>query len=61
MRSYEAAEIIRATPDQVWAVLGDVAHYPDWDSGVERVEDLQPSFDQFARGLKARVEGGGHG
>ena len=143
MMTYEATARIRATPEQVWAVLGDVAHYPDWDSGVERVEghlapgatlkvfseanpgrafpvkvaelepgsgmtwrggmplglfkgtrtyrltpagagethfemreqfsgpllplisrsmpDLQPSFDQFARGLKARVEGGGDG
>ena len=140
MLTYEAAETMRATPDEVWAVLGDVAHYPDWDSGSERVEgdlgpgatlkvfsaadpgrafpvkvaelepgagmtwrggmplglfkgvrryrleaagavetrfemreqfsgpllpliarampDLQPSFDQFARGLKPRVEGG---
>ena len=30
--------MISATPEQVWAVLGDVARYPDWDSGVERVE-----------------------
>ena len=142
MLTYEARETIRATPEQVWAVLGDVAHYADWDSGVERVEgslapgatlkvfshanpgrafpvkvtelnpasgmtwrggmplglfkgvrtyrltadgagethfemreqfsgpllplmsrsmpNLQPSFDQFARGLKARVEGGGN-
>ena len=42
---------IRATPEQVWAVLGDVAPHPDRDR----------SFDQFARGLKARVEAGGNG
>ena len=140
MKSYEVTETIAAGPDEVWAVLGDVARYPDWDSGVERVEgrlavgeklkvfseldpgrgypvkvtelspgrgmtwrggmplglfkgvrtyrlepaddgstrfqrreqftgpmlpliwrsmpDFQPSFDKFARGLKARVEGG---
>jgi hypothetical protein len=139
MKSYQLTETIAAGPDEVWAVLGDVEHYPDWDSGVERVEgrlepggklkvyseanpgrafpvkvaeltpgkgmtwrggmplglfkgvrtyrltpagdgatrfemreeytgpllpliwrsmpDLQPSFDKFARGLKARVEG----
>ena len=38
MLTYEAAETINATPEQVWAILGDVARYPDWDSGVERVE-----------------------
>jgi hypothetical protein len=137
MKSYEVTETIDASPDEVWAVVEDVARYPDWDSGV-RVEgrvgpgeklkihseanpgrafavkvtelepgrrmvwsggmplglfrgvrtyqvapeaggtrftmreeytgamlpliwrsmpDLQPSFDRFARGLKARVEG----
>jgi hypothetical protein len=139
MKSYEVAETIDASPDEVWAVVEDIARYPDWDSGVERVEgrlaqgekikvyseanpgrafpvtvteltpgrgmtwsggmplglfkgvrtyrlaaegggtrftmreeytgpllpliwrtmpDLQPSFDKFARGLKARAEGG---
>jgi hypothetical protein len=137
MKSYEVTERIDASPDEVWAVVEDVSGYPDWDSGVERVEgrlaqgekikvfseldpgrgypvtvtelergrmtwrggmplglfkgvrtyrvapedggtrftmreefsgpllpliwrslpDFQPSFDQFARGLKARVEG----
>jgi hypothetical protein len=143
MRSYEVTETIHAGADDVWAVLGDIARYPDWDSGVERVEgrlaegeklkvfseanpgrafavkvaelrpgkgmtwrggmplglfkgvrtyrltpaedggtrfdmreeytgpmvpliwrsmpDLQPSFDKFARGLKARVERGSNG
>ena len=137
MKSYEVTQTIEASPDEVRAVVEDVTRYPDWDSGVERVEgrvapgekltvysgaspgrafpvevtelapgrrmtwsggmplglfkgvrtyrvapedggtrftmreeysgpllpliwrsmpDLQPSFDQFARGLKARVE-----
>jgi hypothetical protein len=60
MKTYEAAETIQATPDQVWAVLGDVAHYPDWDSGVERVEGT------LAHGATLKVfseanPGGGHG
>jgi hypothetical protein len=38
MRSYQVTETIDASPEEVWAVLGDVARYPDWDSGVERVE-----------------------
>jgi Polyketide cyclase / dehydrase and lipid transport len=38
MKSYEVTETIQAGPDEVWAVLGDVEHHPDWDSGVEKVE-----------------------
>ena len=38
MRSYEVTETIDASPDEVWAVLGDVAGYQQWDSGVQRVE-----------------------
>ncbi|CRK57319.1 hypothetical protein [Alloactinosynnema sp. L-07] len=140
MKSYESSATINATPAQVWAVLTDGANWPNWDSGVTKVEggiepgakirvtsaaspdrtfpvkvtamtphsgmtfsggmplglfrgvrtytlsstsdsvtefrmreeytglmlpliwksmpDLQPSFDQFASGLKKRVEGG---
>ena len=36
MKSYQVTETIQAGPDEVWAVLGDVEHYPDWDSGVAR-------------------------
>ena len=49
MKSYEVTETIRASPDDVWAVVGDVARYPDWDSGVERVEG------QVAAGEKLKV------
>ena len=49
MMTYEASETIRATPEEVWAVLGDVTHYPDWDSGVERVEG------ELAPGAKLKV------
>jgi hypothetical protein len=38
MKSYEVTETIDATPDEVWAVLGDVGRYADWDSGVEKIE-----------------------
>ena len=38
MKSYEVTETIAASPGEVWAVVEDVARYPDWDSGVERVE-----------------------
>ena len=49
MRSYEVTETIHATADDVWAVLGDIARYPDWDSGVERVEG------RLAEGEKLKV------
>lgn len=38
MRSYAADSFIEATPEQVWPVLTDVAAWPDWDSGVTRVD-----------------------
>ncbi len=38
MKSSEADSIINAGPDRIWSILVDGAHYPDWDSGVVRVE-----------------------
>lgn len=38
MKSYEANAAINAAPEVVWTVLTNSAAYPDWDSGVERVE-----------------------
>jgi hypothetical protein len=38
MRSFEASVEIDGTPDRIWAVLVDGAHYPDWDSGVLAVD-----------------------
>ena len=38
MKHYDASAAIEATPEAVSAVLTDGASYPDWDSGVERVE-----------------------
>jgi hypothetical protein len=38
VRSYDASCVIRAEPAQVWAILTDGARYPDWASGVARVE-----------------------
>jgi hypothetical protein len=38
MRHYATETTIDAPPEAVWAVLADAARYPDWDSGVERVE-----------------------
>ena len=38
MRSYEADSLIEATPEQVWPLLTDTAAWPDWDSGVIKVD-----------------------
>ncbi|HVK25740.1 MAG TPA: SRPBCC domain-containing protein [Actinokineospora sp.] len=38
MKSYESGSTINATPAQVWAVLSDAAAWPNWDSGVIKVE-----------------------
>jgi hypothetical protein len=38
MKSYEATAVIEAGPDAIWRVLTDGSKYPEWDSGVERVE-----------------------
>jgi hypothetical protein len=38
MKSYEASSVISASPDAVWRVLTDGARYPEWDSGVQRIE-----------------------
>jgi uncharacterized protein YndB with AHSA1/START domain len=38
MRYYEAASIIAASPESVWAVLTDGATWASWDSGVDAVE-----------------------
>ena len=38
MRFFEASSQIDASPDTIWAILVDGAHYPDWDSGVVSVD-----------------------
>jgi hypothetical protein len=38
MKAYAANALIEASPETVWAILTDVGTYPEWDTGVERVE-----------------------
>lgn len=38
MKAYESSATIQAEPDAVWAILANATSYPEWDSGVERVE-----------------------
>jgi hypothetical protein len=38
MKYFEASSTISAAPDRIWSILTDGAHYPDWDSGVVKVD-----------------------
>jgi uncharacterized protein YndB with AHSA1/START domain len=38
MRCYEASSFIDATPEQVWSVLTNATTWPEWDSGVTKVD-----------------------
>jgi hypothetical protein len=50
MKSYAASSTIEATPEAIWAILTDAQAYPQWDSGVKRVEG------RIAPGEKLKVE-----
>jgi hypothetical protein len=49
VKLYEASSIIEAAPDAIWAILTDAAGYPQWDSGVVRVDG------RIAAGEKLKV------
>ncbi|HSS62719.1 MAG TPA: SRPBCC domain-containing protein [Candidatus Limnocylindrales bacterium] len=38
MKYFEARSSINASPERVWAVLTDGDRFPQWDSGIDRVE-----------------------
>jgi hypothetical protein len=38
VRAYEATTVIEATSAQIWPVLVDAGTWPEWDSGVSKVE-----------------------
>jgi hypothetical protein len=38
MKHYEATSLIEASPGAIWGILTDAPNYPNWDSGVVRVE-----------------------
>jgi hypothetical protein len=40
MKHYAAHVVIDAPPEVVWAVLVDGPSYPEWDSGVTRVDGV---------------------
>jgi hypothetical protein len=38
MKAYDATSVIQAAPAAIWAILTDAPGYPNWDSGVLRVD-----------------------
>jgi len=38
VKFYGASSTISAKSDAIWAILTDGAHYPSWDSGVDKFE-----------------------
>jgi uncharacterized protein YndB with AHSA1/START domain len=38
VKYFEARSTISASPQRVWAVLTDSERFPEWDSGIDRVE-----------------------
>lgn len=38
MRTYSASRTIKASPELVWAILTDAAHYPKWEPNTLRIE-----------------------
>ena len=55
MRSYEASSFIEVTPEQVWPVLTDTAGWPDWDSGVARVDGRLALGEKLSITVKANA------
>jgi hypothetical protein len=47
MKHYESTALIEAGPEAIWAILTDAAAYPDWDSGVVRVEGAIASQEKI--------------
>lgn len=60
MKFYEEVVVIHADPSTLWAVFANVEKWPDWDGGLDSVEDVGPGLVEngqslfvFSGGLKA--------
>jgi uncharacterized protein YndB with AHSA1/START domain len=53
VRSYEASSFIAAPPGQVWPILTDIAAWPEWDSGVSKVDGKLALGEKLSITVKA--------
>lgn len=44
--------VVQASPDDVWSVIADFEHYPEWNDEIDEVEVLET--DAAGRGTKVR-------
>lgn len=59
MTAFEVRRTINESPDAVWACLTDGAALQDGGLGITKsIPGLQPSFEQFADGLRRLAERG---
>jgi hypothetical protein len=38
MKSFSANTTIKASPETIWRIITDAAHYPEWDPSAVRIE-----------------------
>ena len=60
MKFYERKLVIHAEPSIIWSIFADLKNWPDWDGGLEAVEDVGAGLVEngestfvFSGGLKA--------
>ena len=60
MKFYEKTVVVHAEPSTIWAVFANVKKWPDWDGGLDYVEDIGSGLVEngqstfvFSGGLKA--------
>jgi hypothetical protein len=49
LKTFSTKTLINARSDAIWSILTDAPRYPDWDTGVERIEG------RIASGEKIKV------
>jgi hypothetical protein len=53
MRFYEANSLIQTTLDRIWPLLTDISGWPDWDSGVNKVDGRLALGEKISITVKA--------
>ena len=62
MKYYEKSVVVQAEPRTIWAVFAAVKRWPDWDGGLDSVEDVGAGLVEngqsvfiFSGGLKGKT------